>query len=59
MGIRKHKPTTPGRRGSSGSDFAEVTRSAPHLGEHNDRVYRELLGYSAEEVAALSAEAVI
>ncbi|QSB04538.1 50S ribosomal protein L2 [Natronoglycomyces albus] len=29
MGIRKHKPTTPGRRGSSVADFAEVTRSQP------------------------------
>jgi large subunit ribosomal protein L2 len=29
MGIRKHKPTTSGRRGSSGADFAEVTRSEP------------------------------
>ncbi|WP_132992071.1 50S ribosomal protein L2 [Gordonia zhaorongruii] len=29
MAIRKHKPTTPGRRGSSGADFAEVTRSHP------------------------------
>lgn len=29
MGIRKHKPTTPGRRGSSGSDFVELTRSTP------------------------------
>lgn len=29
MGIRKHKPTTPGRRGSSVADFAEVTRSTP------------------------------
>jgi large subunit ribosomal protein L2 len=29
MGIRKHKPTTPGRRGSSVSDFAEITRSTP------------------------------
>src|ERR671929_2374959 len=29
MGIRKYKPTTPGRRGSSVSDFAEVTRSEP------------------------------
>ena len=25
MGIRKYKPTTPGRRGSSVADFAEVT----------------------------------
>jgi large subunit ribosomal protein L2 len=29
MGIRKHKPTTPGRRGSSVADFAEVTRPRP------------------------------
>ena len=29
MGIRKYKPTTPGRRGSSVSDFAEVTRDEP------------------------------
>ncbi|MCL2736081.1 MAG: 50S ribosomal protein L2 [Propionibacteriaceae bacterium] len=29
MGIRKFKPTTPGRRGASVADFAEVTRSTP------------------------------
>src|SRR5712691_6129637 len=29
MGIRRYKPTTPGRRGASGSDFAEITRSEP------------------------------
>jgi large subunit ribosomal protein L2 len=29
MGIRKYKPTTPGRRGSSVADFAEITRSTP------------------------------
>lgn len=29
MAIRKHKPTTPGRRGSSVSDFSELTRSTP------------------------------
>jgi len=29
MGIRKYKPTTPGRRGASVADFAEVTRSTP------------------------------
>src|ERR671925_2035637 len=29
MGIRKYKPTTPGRRGASVSDFAEITRSKP------------------------------
>ena len=29
MGIRNYKPTTPGRRGSSVADFAEVTRRSP------------------------------
>ncbi|MQY23087.1 50S ribosomal protein L2 [Nocardia macrotermitis] len=29
MAIRKYKPTTPGRRGASVSDFAEITRSTP------------------------------
>jgi large subunit ribosomal protein L2 len=29
MGIRKYKPTTPGRRGASVADFAEVTRDTP------------------------------
>lgn len=29
MGIRKHNPTTPGRRGSSVADFVEITRSTP------------------------------
>src|SRR5690625_3875289 len=29
MGIRKYKPTTPGRRGGSVADFVEVTRSEP------------------------------
>src|ERR1700754_3243352 len=29
MGIRKYKPTTPGRRGASVADFVEVTRDHP------------------------------
>src|ERR1700750_2036884 len=29
MAIRKYKPTTPGRRGASGSGVSEVTRSEP------------------------------
>src|SRR6476660_4167992 len=29
MGIRKYRPTTPGRRGSSVADFIEVTRAEP------------------------------
>ncbi|QFU89955.1 CaiB/BaiF CoA-transferase family protein [Amycolatopsis sp. YIM 10] len=32
---------------------------APALGEHNDHVYRDLLGYSEDELAALAADAVI
>ena len=31
MAIRKYKPTTPGRRGASGPDFAEVTRGELYL----------------------------
>jgi large subunit ribosomal protein L2 len=29
MAVRKYKPTTPGRRGSSVSDFKEITRDGP------------------------------
>ncbi len=29
MGVRRYKPTTPGRRGASASDYSEVTRSRP------------------------------
>ena len=29
MAIRKYKPTTPGRRGSSVSEFSEITRATP------------------------------
>jgi len=29
VAIRKYKPTTPGRRGASGSDFSEITRTEP------------------------------
>src|SRR5919201_336002 len=29
MAIRKYKPTSPGRRGASVSDFAEITRDKP------------------------------
>ncbi|GAA4807426.1 hypothetical protein GCM10023353_08630 [Tomitella cavernea] len=29
MAIRKYKPTTPGRRGSSVAVFSEITRSTP------------------------------
>jgi len=36
-----------------------IRRGAPRLGEHNDEVYRQLLGLSAEELAALEREGVI
>ena len=29
MGIRNYKPTSPGRRGASGADFSEITKSRP------------------------------
>ena len=32
MALRKYKPTTPGRRGSSVSDFTEITRDRPERG---------------------------
>ncbi len=32
MALRKYKPTTPGRRGSSVSDFSEITRGQPERG---------------------------
>ncbi len=36
-----------------------IQRGAPILGEHNDAVYGDLLGLTAEEIAALRAERVI
>ena len=36
-----------------------VERLAPGLGEHNQEVYSEILGYSAEEIAILKEEGVI
>jgi crotonobetainyl-CoA:carnitine CoA-transferase CaiB-like acyl-CoA transferase len=38
---------------------ASLDRPAPGLGEHNDHVYRELLGYSPEALAELAEQAVI
>ncbi|NKQ51345.1 CoA transferase [Amycolatopsis sp. K13G38] len=38
---------------------AGFDRPAPALGEHNDQVYRERLGYSEREIADLAAESVI
>jgi large subunit ribosomal protein L2 len=32
MGIRKYKPTSPGRRFQTGSDFSEITKSEPERG---------------------------
>lgn len=38
---------------------ARLFRAAPCLGEHNDFVYREILGYSDDEIAEMLAEGVI
>ncbi|WP_019810834.1 CaiB/BaiF CoA transferase family protein [Saccharomonospora halophila] len=38
---------------------AGFDRPAPALGEHNDHVYRELLGYSERQLAELSTKSVI
>jgi crotonobetainyl-CoA:carnitine CoA-transferase CaiB-like acyl-CoA transferase len=40
-------------------DMAKVERGAPLLGEHNDYVYREVLGLSEEELADLIAMKVV
>jgi large subunit ribosomal protein L2 len=37
MGLRKYKPNTPGRRGASVSDFAEVTRARPERSQLRPR----------------------
>ncbi len=40
-------------------DPAKVERGAPLLGEHNDYVYRELLGLSEEELADMVARKIV
>jgi large subunit ribosomal protein L2 len=38
MPVKKYKPTSPGRRGMSGSDFAEITRGRPEKSLTTGRV---------------------
>jgi crotonobetainyl-CoA:carnitine CoA-transferase CaiB-like acyl-CoA transferase len=40
-------------------DMARVERGAPLLGEHNDYVYRELLGLTQEQLDDLIARKVV
>ncbi len=49
QGVYPRLSATPGR----------IQRGAPTLGEHNDEIYRGLLGLSAQEIEALRAEKVI
>jgi crotonobetainyl-CoA:carnitine CoA-transferase CaiB-like acyl-CoA transferase len=42
----------------SRSDWS-IARGAPCLGEHNEKVYGELLGLGRDEIGALRAEGVI
>ena len=36
-----------------------IEKRAPEVGEHNEEVYSELLGFSSEELSRLKAEGVI
>jgi len=54
--IGKHLAETNGMRFSRTPE--EIRMPAPCLGEHSEYVYRELLGMSAEEYAALKTEGV-
>jgi benzylsuccinate CoA-transferase BbsF subunit len=54
--IGTHLCETNGMRFSATSE--EIRMPAPRLGEHSEYVYRELLGMSAQEYAALEAEGV-
>ncbi len=40
-------------------DMAKVERGAPLLGEHNDYVYREVLGLPADKLSDLVARKVV
>lgn len=54
--IGKHLAETSGMRFSRTPE--EIRMAAPCLGEHSEYVYRELLGMSAQEYAALQADGV-
>ncbi len=54
--IGRHLCETNGIRFSAGHE--EIRHAAPCLGEHTEYVFRELLGMSADEFAALQADGV-
>ena len=35
MGIKIYKPTSPGRRGMTGFDFSEITKTTPEKAEYD------------------------
>ncbi len=49
----------PGHPFGRGNSFWRISRCAPKLGEHNEEIYRNELGYSTEELAALKKAGVI
>ena len=53
MAIRKYKPTTPGRRGSSVADFVEVTRTTPETDWRGNFVLSSQVWTTARDLARL------
>jgi crotonobetainyl-CoA:carnitine CoA-transferase CaiB-like acyl-CoA transferase len=51
--------TLPGPFAKLSETPIEINRRAPRLGEHNEEIYRELLGLSAEKLAELRAISAI
>ena len=49
----------PGGAVVSTEAYCGVHRRAPHIGEHNDEIYRELLGMSTEKISTLKERCVI
>ena len=51
--------TYPGHPFGPGCSFWQISRRAPKLGEHNEEIYRNELGFSSEELVILKGANVI